>query len=216
DTRTAEKHTSLDQISRPRSYTVSLALPGSIISNAQTTELKTYLAGQIARAATIFNIDEIIVFSEVHIRLQMPFISSDNESSLGWIQTSHRRYAGLLNPLDAPHHLRADKVCKYREGVSVKNTDHGTLVDVGLRQHVLIPDKIPANVRITVSLTNPANVCKCAKGTAVSPTRPKEDLGLYWGYTTRMAAGLSEVFSNCPYESGYDLALGTSERGKIA
>ena len=30
-----------------RHYTVSIALPGSIIDNAQTHELKTYLAGQV-------------------------------------------------------------------------------------------------------------------------------------------------------------------------
>lgn len=70
-----------------RHYTVSIALPGSIIDNAQTQELKTYLAGQvtnlcimytkrnktslilsthsqIARAAAVFSIDEIIVFNE--------------------------------------------------------------------------------------------------------------------------------------------------------
>lgn len=47
-----------------RSYTVSLALPGSIIENAQSAELRTYLAGQVARAAAVFNIDEVIVFDE--------------------------------------------------------------------------------------------------------------------------------------------------------
>ena len=47
-----------------RSYTVSLALPGSIIENAQSAELRTYLAGQVARAAAVFNIDEVIVFNE--------------------------------------------------------------------------------------------------------------------------------------------------------
>ena len=31
-----------------RQYTVSIALPGSIIDNAQTQELKTYLAGQVS------------------------------------------------------------------------------------------------------------------------------------------------------------------------
>lgn len=47
-----------------RSYTISLALPGSIIDNAQSAELRTYLAGQIARAAAVFNIDEVVVFNE--------------------------------------------------------------------------------------------------------------------------------------------------------
>ena len=32
---------------RGRGFTVSIALPGSIVDNAQTLELKTYLAGQV-------------------------------------------------------------------------------------------------------------------------------------------------------------------------
>ena len=47
-----------------RDWTVSIALPGSIIANAQTAELKTYLAGQVARAAVVFNVDEIVVFAD--------------------------------------------------------------------------------------------------------------------------------------------------------
>jgi hypothetical protein len=47
-----------------RDWTVSVALPGSIIANAQTAELKTYLAGQVARAAVVFNVDEIVVFAD--------------------------------------------------------------------------------------------------------------------------------------------------------
>lgn len=47
-----------------RQYTVSIALPGSIIDNAQSPELRSYLAGQIARAAAIFCVDEVVVFSE--------------------------------------------------------------------------------------------------------------------------------------------------------
>jgi hypothetical protein len=47
-----------------RSYTLSIALPASILRNAQSNELRTYLAGQIGRAACVFNIDEIIVFDD--------------------------------------------------------------------------------------------------------------------------------------------------------
>jgi hypothetical protein len=45
-------------------YTISVALPGSIVANAQTAELKTYLAGQIARALVIFNVDEVIIYQD--------------------------------------------------------------------------------------------------------------------------------------------------------
>ena len=42
--------------------TLSIALPGSIVENTQSFELATALAGQIARAAAVFRVDEIVVF----------------------------------------------------------------------------------------------------------------------------------------------------------
>lgn len=47
-----------------RQHTLSVALPGSILNNAQSPELRTYLAGQIGRACAIFCVDEIVVFDE--------------------------------------------------------------------------------------------------------------------------------------------------------
>lgn len=41
-----------------------MALPGSVLDNAQSPELRTYLAGQIARACVVFAVDEIVVFDE--------------------------------------------------------------------------------------------------------------------------------------------------------
>lgn len=42
------------------SSTLSIAVPGSILDNAQSPELRTYLAGQIARAACIYQVDEVV------------------------------------------------------------------------------------------------------------------------------------------------------------
>lgn len=47
-----------------RKWTVSVAIPSSIVDNAQSRELEAYLIGQIARALTIFRIDEIVVYDE--------------------------------------------------------------------------------------------------------------------------------------------------------
>lgn len=52
------------------------------------------------------------------------------------------------------------------------------------------------------------------KGTIVSPSTPRETNGTYWGYMTRMASSINEVFDGCPFEGGYDLKVGTSERGE--
>jgi predicted SPOUT superfamily RNA methylase MTH1 len=100
-----------------REYTVSIALPGSVLDNAQTAELRTYLAGQIARAAAIFSVDEIVIFEDVSEGAD----TSGSEQLARILQylecpqylrkhffPLHKdlQYAGVLNPTDMPHHLR--------------------------------------------------------------------------------------------------------------
>ena len=46
-----------------RGFTTSLALPSSIVDNAQSLELKTYLVSQIAKAAAMFCFNEVIIVS---------------------------------------------------------------------------------------------------------------------------------------------------------
>jgi hypothetical protein len=53
-------------------------------------------------------------------------------------------------------------------------------------------------------------------GTVVSPTTPRDESGMYWGYTTRLASSINAIFEECPYEGGYDLKVGTSERGDVS
>ena len=48
----------------PRDYTISVAIPGSVIKNAQTQELRTQLVGQIARTLALYEVDEIVVFMD--------------------------------------------------------------------------------------------------------------------------------------------------------
>jgi predicted SPOUT superfamily RNA methylase MTH1 len=47
----------------------------------------------------------------------------------------------------------------------------------------------------------------------VSPAAPREDDGTYWGYTTRLASSIKQALDECPFPGGYDLRIGTSERG---
>lgn len=47
-----------------RPPTLSIAVGGSVMDNAQSAELATLIAGQIARTAAIFNVDEVVVIDE--------------------------------------------------------------------------------------------------------------------------------------------------------
>mmetsp|Transcript_9806 Transcript_9806/g.17906 ORF Transcript_9806/g.17906 Transcript_9806/m.17906 type:complete len:382 (-) Transcript_9806:85-1230(-) len=226
-----------------RKYTVSVAFPGSIVGNAQSKELRTYLVGQVARALTIFEVDEVIVFSEdgKSKSLEGEFQGSNRRSDpcvfagrvLQYLETPQYlrkelfpmhpdlKFAGLLNPLDAPHHLRIDMPSIYREGVVARRPTkpgQGVWVNIGLRQCALVGANIPHGTRVTVQLPEiagkpNARLPKTLRGTAVAPDTPRKKNGVYWGYSVRLASGLGDVFKGCPYPEGYDLTIGTSERG---
>ncbi|EXJ89408.1 hypothetical protein A1O3_02475 [Capronia epimyces CBS 606.96] len=220
-----------------RSYTLTIALPGSIIANAKSHEQKTYLAGQIARALAVFCVDEVVIFDDedAEVRRRRPAVAEHDYTAfshpdhflahvLSYLETPphlrrtlfpmhpNLRTAGTLPSLDMPHHLRTNEWCEYREGVALDPSPgrNGTLVDVGLSEPREIPDaNIPRGTRITVELQNPTS--KIA--TAVSPSTPREVKGFYWGYVVRQCSSLSDVFTECPFDGGYDISLGTSERG---
>lgn len=114
-----------------RDFTVSLALPGSILDNAQTTELRTYLAGQIARALAVFCIDEVIIFNDSlqeeagnsHLINILKFLECPQYLRKDFFPI-HRdlKFAGVLNPTDMPHHLRAFEESQFREGIVLDKT----------------------------------------------------------------------------------------------
>jgi predicted SPOUT superfamily RNA methylase MTH1 len=164
-----------------RNYTVSIAVPGSILGNAQSQELQTCLAGQIARAAALFSVDEVVVFDDGLDKSEKKRQVAQNQGTRGnsarnneflarileYLETPqylrrflfpmHRdlRFVGLLTPLNTPHHMKLEDWCEYREGVVVdKPSPYGTgcLVNVGLRKEVHIERTIKPNVRLTIRL----------------------------------------------------------------
>jgi len=233
-----------------RRFTLSLALPGSILGNAQSGELRTYLAGQIARALAVFSVDEVIVFDDEG-KLKLDDIvehTGDNGEDThegSYHKKNHcvqlarilqflecpqylrkaffpihpdLKYAGVLNPTDMPHHFRIDEVSKYREGVVTKTNSKtkSVIVDVGLKKdcHVSDPtNKLSEGLRVTVELDLASEEKNLIQGKVVAPSTPRTRKGLYWGYNVRLVEKLSQVFTKSPFKGGYDLTLGTSERG---
>lgn len=125
---------------------------------------------------------------------------------------------GLINPLECEHHFKIDDIVPYREGV-VTNKFRGdsgpSLVNVGLRRPVEVDRVLQPNVRVTVKLDLESSKARTqpSRGKVVSPNEPREVGGYYWGYSIRATNSLHEVFDACPFEEGYDLLIGTSDRG---
>eukprot|EP00916_Digyalum_oweni_P021480 GHVL01035673.1.p1 GENE.GHVL01035673.1~~GHVL01035673.1.p1 ORF type:complete len:182 (-),score=34.31 GHVL01035673.1:520-1065(-) len=136
-----------DEQKSKKKKTLSVALPASIIANCQSAELRSYLVAQIARAATVYSVDELVIYEDMASEIEPSGVSKSlsffvrNLKYLETPQYLRRRmfgihpdlkYAGLQNPLDAPHHLRKHELKPYREGVVVENNEHGAVVDCGL------------------------------------------------------------------------------------
>jgi hypothetical protein len=180
----------------PRRYTVSVALPGSIILNAQSPELQSRLAGQLARSCAIFNIDEIVVFNDGEASSAQPTPARSNPIDanggeeqglfdpnaflariLQYVETPqylrkslfpmHRdlRMAGILAPLDCPHHLRYEEDSPYREGICVEaphwaTDNRSNWVFTGLRDPIECKVRgqtqgaasVPLGARVTVKM----------------------------------------------------------------
>lgn len=47
----------------------------------------------------------------------------------------------------------------------------------------------------------------------MAPHVPRTEGGFYWGYNVRVAHSLGSVFSECPFRDGYDVTIGTSDKG---
>ncbi|XP_043593533.1 putative methyltransferase C9orf114 homolog [Bombus pyrosoma] len=222
--------------------TLSIAVPGSILDNAQSPELRTYLAGQIARAACIYKINEIIVFNDKGEIIESEKKKIRNDEFLGerrveclqlakilqylecpqylrkYFFPIHKdlQYAGVLNPLDAPHHLRQQDISLYREGVVTNKPvkpGKGSHVNVGLLNDVSVDKVLMDGLRVTVKIPKDQPNPKKIKGFIVPPDVPRSDTGIYWGYTVRLANNLTEALTQCPYKNGYDLTIGTSDKG---
>lgn len=226
-------------------YSISVALPGSILNNCQTNELKAYVSGQLARAFAIFCVDEVIVFDETS-RLNdaqidayysgdwmgsEPINEKNSECNLYMARIleflecpqylrksifpihNSLQFAGLLNPLDAMHHLRStDLHLPFREGIILdKRTKSGQQwCDVGLDNEVLLetPEWIPPYTRVTVNIGGSREGLKQLKGTLTSASEIRNEAGIYWGFSVRIAKTLSDAVSG-----NYDFIIGTSERG---
>eukprot|EP01083_Nonionella_stella_P141258 434883_1 len=127
---------SLIKCNKPRSWTVSIALAGSVMNTAKTPQLQSYLASQLARVLSIFCIDEIIIFSETGKTIkEEPFKPDPNLflfRLLQYLETPqylrrllfpvHKdfRYVGICRPLRTPHHLGRNELSPYREGIVLK------------------------------------------------------------------------------------------------
>jgi len=205
--------------------TLSIAFPSSIFDNTPAPQLEAYLVGQLARAATVFKVTEVIIFNEDNSnetkarqeRIIKLFEYAECPQYLRKMLhpiEPDLKFAGLISPLEAQHHLRRSQLeCPYREGFTVRHTqierkgklEDSTEVNIGLSKNVVVSGHHQTNTRVTVKV-DPSDLKKMESSMLghtqtpplamiVPPVEPLEKLNLYWGYYVRPAASLSQAIS---------------------
>ncbi|KAK5991215.1 Putative methyltransferase C9orf114 [Cladobotryum mycophilum] len=219
-----------------RNWTVSVAFPTSTLTNLSNAEQRIQLPGRIARALAIFSVDEVIIFDDTPVSARPR--NTDTTAYTGDTDPTHflshilsfleappfmrkslfglhpnLRITALLPTLDMPHHPHPKEWLPYREGVTVAgktSTGKGTLVEIGTEAPAEIDEDIPLKTRVTLKFSE---TDETERPQCVHPHAPRTEAGYYWGYTVRKSDSLSNVFTESPYDEGYDISIGTSERG---
>ncbi|KAI9335918.1 putative RNA methyltransferase [Obelidium mucronatum] len=158
---------------KPRPYTVSVAISASMIANLEKPELRTFLAGQIARMLSIFQVDEVVIYEDPTNNQQQHLAKQSTEGPYEaaakknldasvflarilqfcecppYLRKSlfpiHRdlQFAAMIN-IESPHHTRIDDPCPFREGVTLETNTPGK---VGTLVDIGLRNSIPAFIK---------------------------------------------------------------------
>jgi methyltransferase len=197
---------------------LAIAIPASIISDTPHLREKTSKIGCVGRAAAIFRVNEIIIYSD------NPKVNQKNdlyliELLLTYMETPQYlrkmlfelepglQFAGILPPLRTPHHpvtgrIRDLKVGDYREGLTISKSSEGTLVEIGSERLALLPRvQVLPDKRVTVRIS------KVSDKVEVQIVDLNE-VPAYWGYEVFVEKGsLTTILDS----HRFDLTIATSK-----
>ena len=187
---------------------LSIFVPASILSETKDLRIKTYKIGLIGRSAAIFKADRIVVYSDNSDKEEVKFIS-DVLTYMNTPQylrkrvfpiTRELRNVGILPPLRTPHHPTGElSEGDYRQGLTLKRTKKGTVVDIGADRNALCKEKLSVNKVLSFKVE------KLGKEIIIDPDVPD----YYWGYKV-LATNKNLYESILTLKPGPDLVIGTS------
>lgn len=199
---------------------LAIAIPASVISDTPHLREKTSKVGLIGRAASIFRVDEIIVYPDNpkaqqesdldFIALLLKYLETPQYLRKTLFKIEPRlQFAGILPPLRTPHHpasgkTRDLKVGDYREGVVLSKGKEGLFVDIGVENPVVLREtQYEVGDRLTLQVVN--------VGARVEvQTANRDDVPAYWGYKVNVE---NQPFRQLLAYEGFDLTIATAKLG---
>ena len=196
----------------------TIALPASIVSDTPHLREKTAKLGMIARACSIFGVNEIALYADQAAPAQQSEFALC-ELILRFMETPQYlrkrlfginpllRFTGILPPLQIPSHdvgqSNGDvKVGDLREGVVIGRQGQYLRVDLGLGRSALCIGQLPNGSRLTVRLSK---LGADLQGDLVD----RSQIDIYWGYQVNARKSKLETL----LQERYALKIGTSHFG---
>ncbi|MDH5806559.1 MAG: RNA methyltransferase [Candidatus Methanomethylicaceae archaeon] len=182
-----------------RNYNLTICIPSSILSIVDTLIEKTIITGIIARAVSIYRVNEVVIYADNYGNKKDALLMKELLEYAETPQYLRRyifpispnlKYAGLIPPLRTPHHPTLDSDIEFREGFVLKSWDKGAIVDIGLKEPIDCPFQLPQNKRVSMK----------KEGDLWIPIK-KEDIPYYWGYEVHIdMKGLGHHLRNFKYD----------------
>lgn len=197
-----------------------MAIPASIIVDTPHLREKTTKIGLVGRAAAIFRVDNIAIYSD-NVKTNQSREIDLIAKLLTYMETPQYlrkrlfklepdlTFAGTLPPLRTPHHplnrkSKNLKLGEYREGIVLSNTKEGAIVDIGVEIPAIIKDtQLPTSKRLTLKIQ------ELGKRIEVHQSN-RDEIPLYWGYTVSRG---KHSFATFVENKEFDLMVATSKLG---
>ena len=201
---------------------LNIAIPSNILEDCNNLRSKTQKLGQIARAAAIFRVQKIIIYSID--KTTMENYSQDIKLIKGILEyldcpqylrkslipkLPMFKYVGTLPPLRTPHHPLEKEFGEIarnsiREGFVLFSNQYYSNIEIGLEKplKIKIPN-LPKNTRIILKLKKQQNILS---GVPIK----KENIKEYWGFDVEIFEESLKLFRK--KFSNY-IIVATSKRG---
>ncbi|MFY9796298.1 MAG: RNA methyltransferase [Candidatus Nitrosopolaris sp.] len=191
-------------MSNPYFPNLWIAIPDSSLSDEQTRRDKTVKVCQFARAFSIFRVKKIYIYHDKTVnssadlsllKTVLRYLDTPQYlRKLLYPRTDQLEYAGILHPINAPHHrglqrIRDVKLGDVRVGVIVKARDGGLHADIGLSNLVSFEGSGFQGKKVNVKIVS-----------TYPSLRGKEaaqyDIKEYWGYEVQEVNNLSKLLES--------------------
>ncbi|KAF5420793.1 MAG: hypothetical protein C5S45_04355 [Candidatus Methanocomedens sp.] len=210
---------------------LTILIPSSLTEETRDRRIKTYKVGQIARAASVFRVEKIIIYRDpkfddsrfIDLLLRYAETPQYLRKHLFPLQ-EELKHAGVLPPLRTLHHPIESRSSnlnegEFRVGVVVPGpqkkksekkvgSDKSAWVDIGIDS----PVRLEAPSR-KVRTGERVNVRIFSRRPIQAKLVTKDEIPMYWGYRTAVEDSLSGALEKITEEGA--LIIATSRQGKL-